>query len=127
MRFGCGYIRQLVTSENAATWVAEQDGRMAGFAIVEWAEDAGGITAYIQTIEVAAEKRSRGVGSELLRHAEASARAAGAGVVWLHVDAENTDAIRLYEAHGYAREGREENYYPRRRPALIYAKTLKAA
>jgi ribosomal protein S18 acetylase RimI-like enzyme len=62
----------------------------------------------------------------LLRRAEGSARAAGAALVWLHVDAENSTAIRLYETHGYAHRGREENYYPRRRPALIYAKELKS-
>jgi len=43
----------------------------------------------------------------LLRLIEGSARAAGAQLIWLHVDAENASAIRLYEAHGYLCERRE--------------------
>ncbi len=123
LRFGRGYMRQLVASSQGATWIAEEEGRMAGFAIVDWIEDAGA-AAYIQTIEVVAEARSRGAGGELLRRMEASARAAGAATIWLHVDAENAPAIRLYENHGYRREGREDRYYGRGRAALIYSKHL---
>jgi ribosomal protein S18 acetylase RimI-like enzyme len=124
LRFGRAYMRRLVSGEDAATWIAEEDGRMAGFAIVEWSGGAGAIAAYIQTIEVAPEKRGQGVGGALMRSVEKSAQAAGATVIWLHVDAENTGAIRLYEAHGYRREGRKANYYPRGRAALIYTKAL---
>jgi len=45
-------------------------------------------------------------------------------LIWLHVDVTNAGAIRLYEVHGYRCEGREENYYPRGRAALIYVKRL---
>jgi ribosomal protein S18 acetylase RimI-like enzyme len=125
-RFGRRQMRQLVQSGNAATWIAEQDGRMCGFAIAEWTAQAGQIAAYIQTIEVAPDWRGQGVGGELLGRIEASARAAGAKPIWLHVDAENAAAIRLYEANGYRIEGREENYYPRGRAALICSKALGA-
>jgi ribosomal protein S18 acetylase RimI-like enzyme len=124
LRFGRAYMRRLVSSEDAATWIAEEDGRMAGFAIVEWSGGAGAIAAYIQTIEVAPEKRGQGIGGALMRSVEQSAQAAGATMIWLHVDAENAGAIRLYEAHGYRPEGREANYYPRGRAALIYIKAL---
>jgi ribosomal protein S18 acetylase RimI-like enzyme len=97
---------------------------MAGFSIVQWAEEAGRVIAYIQTIEVAPEQLRQGIGNELLRRIEASARAAGAQTIWLHVDAANAGAIGLYEANGYRSEGREENYYARDRAALIYAKPL---
>ena len=69
-RFGRGYMRQLVNRSNAVTWIAEEDGRMAGFAIVEWMRERGGLTAYIQTLEVAPEFRGRGIGGELLRRME---------------------------------------------------------
>jgi ribosomal protein S18 acetylase RimI-like enzyme len=113
-------MRQLVEAADAATWIAEEDDRMAGFAIVEWAT---GI-AYIQTLEVLPERRGMGVGGELLRLTEESARASDAEVIWLHVDAENDGAIRLYERHGYRYENRAEDYYARGRAALIYAKRL---
>jgi ribosomal-protein-alanine N-acetyltransferase len=125
-RFGRGTMRQLVHCSNAATWIAEEDGRMAGFAIVEWTREPDEIIAYIQTLEVAPEQRGRGVGGELLLRIEGSARAAGAQAMWLHVDAENEDAIRLYQAHGYLCERREENYYARGRAGLMYSKLLGA-
>ena len=124
LRFSRGYMQRLVRSARAATWVGEESGEMAGFAIVEWRDATGLVTAYLQTIEVAPEKRGQGVGGELMRLAEQSAQAAGAAAIWLHVDAENAAAIRLYEARGYRREGREANYYPRGRAALVYAKPL---
>jgi ribosomal-protein-alanine N-acetyltransferase len=68
--------------------------------------------------------RGRGVGGALLGSIEDSARAAGAGLIWLHVEATNAAAIRLYEAQGYACDGRQENYYPQGRAALIYVKRL---
>jgi ribosomal protein S18 acetylase RimI-like enzyme len=123
-RFGRGYMQQLVNSSNAATWIAENDGQMAGFAIVEWRERKKRITAYIQTIEVSPESRGQDVGRELLARVEDSSRAASAALIWLHVDAANTAAIRLYERQGYSCEGRQENFYPGGRAALVYLKRL---
>jgi ribosomal protein S18 acetylase RimI-like enzyme len=123
-RFSRGYLRQLVANAQTATWVAEEDGSVAGFATVQLREEAAQQAAYIETIEVGRQWRGLGVGSELLRRLEGSAQAAGARLLWLHVDAENASAIRLYEAHGYSREGTEENFYPRGRTALVYAKPL---
>ena len=124
LRFSRGYMRQLVGNPETATWIAEQDGRMAGFAIVQWLHDEDATVAYIQTIEVAADKRRQGIAGELLRSVEASARDAGAQAIWLHVDAKNSAALRLYERRGYAGQGREEHYYARDRAALVYCKKL---
>jgi ribosomal protein S18 acetylase RimI-like enzyme len=126
-RFSRRYMHQLVNCANVATWMAEEDGQMAGFAIVEWNQEPDEMTAYIQTIEVAPEKRGCGVGRELLSRIEGSARLAGTSLIWLHVEVANAGAIRLYEAHGYLCEGRRENYYPRGRSALIYGKRLDSA
>lgn len=132
LRFPRDYMRSLVESSNAAAWIAQElaaegsGGGMAGFAIVEWTHKAGGATAYIQTLEVAPGARRRGIGGELLRRLESSAQSAGAQLIWLHVDAENTSAIHLYESRGYEHKGREENYYARSRAALVYAKALAA-
>lgn len=126
LRFHRSYMRQLVASPQAATWIAEEDGRMAGFAIVEWNEEPDGTAAYIQTIEVDPEQRRRGIGRELLRRAEDSARQAGAHLIWLHVHEDNAEAQRLYQAHGYRRAGREEHYYARGQAALVAVKPLNA-
>lgn len=123
-RFSRQYMRQLVSRSNATTWIAEQDGQMCGFAIVERTQEPGRVIGYIQTIEVLSGCRGLGVGGEMLRRVEDSARASGAQSIWLHVDERNSSAIKLYAARGYLREGREEDYYGPNHAALIYAKLL---
>jgi [ribosomal protein S18]-alanine N-acetyltransferase len=100
---------------------------MAGFAIVDLKASSETPAAYIQTIEVTPGQRGRGIGTGLLRRIESSAREAGAHSIWLHVDTENANAIRLYEMHGYARQGREEHFYARHRAAFVYAKPIAEA
>jgi ribosomal protein S18 acetylase RimI-like enzyme len=124
LRFGRRLMQRLVASANSATWIAEQDGRMAGFAIVEWSKTPFGVLAYIATIEVAPGMRKSGAGTELLRRVEDSARSAGASSLWLHVDAQNGPAMRLYEKNGFEQRGREENYYAPGLAALMYEKAL---
>ena len=123
-RFSRRYMRHLVQQSRAATWVAEESFCLSGFAIVEWSTQGAGVVAYIATIEVLPQVRCRGIGSELLRRVEGSAHAEGASEIWLHVDAENGSAIRLYEAFGYCSVGRAEHYYARGRAAKIYKKQL---
>jgi [ribosomal protein S18]-alanine N-acetyltransferase len=123
-RFSRRYMRHLVQQHRTATWVAEESFCLSGFAIVEWSTQGAGIIAYIATIEVLPEMRCHGIGSELLRRIEGSAHAEGAIEIWLHVDAENASAIRLYESFGYRNAGRAEHYYARGRAAKIYIKQL---
>jgi len=125
LRFGRGLMRQLTGQSNGATWIAEEE-RMCGFGIVEWTRDEAGVAAYIQTLEVVHEARGRGVGGELLRRMEDSAKAAAAEEIRLHVNAENRAAIRLYERYGYEERGRAAGYYGRGTTALIYGKALRA-
>ena len=126
-RFPQRYMRRLLESPGTITWIAEENGQVAGFAIADCEWDGGGLIAYIQTIEVLPAMRARGAGNELLRRIEDSARELGARSIWLHVDSQNAGALRLYESHGYACEGRKDRYYPQGRAALIYRKLLKGA
>jgi ribosomal protein S18 acetylase RimI-like enzyme len=123
-RFTRRYMRQLIASPNSATWIAEQNTKLTGFAILEWAQQISGVVAYIATIEVLPEFRAQGIGAELLRRLEGSANAERAIAMWLHVDMENASAIRLYERLGYQNSGRAEHFYARNRPAAIYVKHL---
>ncbi len=123
-RFGRRYMKKLVDAPDSATWIAEGDDGMAGFAIVEWSHELHGVSAYIETIEVAPAFRRRGVAGNLMQRVEASARTAGATVLWLHVAAENAAAIRLYESHGFVYEGSEEHFYALDRGAHVYRKTI---
>lgn len=123
-RFSRSYMRQLVRSADSATWIADDSGRMAGFAIVEWSEQPAGTIAYIPTIEVLPEWRGQGIGATLLERLEESAMDHNSVALWLHVDAENANAIRLYERSGYRESGRAEHFYARNRAAAIYVKRL---
>jgi ribosomal protein S18 acetylase RimI-like enzyme len=126
-RFTRTYMRQLIRQENSATWIALDGEIMRGFGLAEWTRERLGIVAYVQTLEVLPEARGQGVGMELLRRLEGSASAALAVGIWLHVNAVNEAAIRVYEKSGYRLSGREEDYYGRGKPALVYAKLFDGA
>lgn len=123
-RFGRIFMRRLILHQRVATWIAEDAAVMRGFGIVVWSVESG---AYVQTLEVLPEARGRGIAAELLRRLEGSAAAAGAGMIRLHVDAENAPAVRVYERAGYLLREREQNYYGRGRAGLAYEKALGAA
>jgi ribosomal protein S18 acetylase RimI-like enzyme len=123
-RFTRRYMRELIASQETVTWVAEEDGHLAGFAIVEFIRQVAPTVAYISTIEVLPIERGHGIGAELLRRLEGSANAERATGIWLHVDVENVSAIRLYERLGYKKNSRANHYYARNRPAAIYVKQL---
>lgn len=63
----------------------------------------------VWNLAVAEEHRRRGIGSELLRHAHAGAREAGALTIGLEVLIGNTAAIRFYEQAGYKERRRRES------------------
>jgi ribosomal protein S18 acetylase RimI-like enzyme len=124
LRFSREYIRQLVSRVKAATWVAEEDGKLTGFASAGWKTRRSGTVAYLETIEVSPGSRGKGIGRELLRLIEGSAAEARAASIWLHVDTENLDAIRLYESQGYHHEGNMQEFYADGHPAFVFNKQL---
>lgn len=127
LRFGRRYMRQLVESPATVTWLAEEAGCLAGFAILERSKVDGEIVGYVQTLEVSHDHRRRGVGLHLLLNLERSARESGAAAVWLHVDEKNAPALELYRSQGYERQARHEHYYGQGQAAEVYRKKLTAA
>jgi len=127
LRFTRRYLRDLFRRPQTAIWVAEENNHLAGFSAASWAVRKAGITAYVETIEVLPDLRGQGIGSALLRRVELSAAAAGVQIIWLHVDARNAGAIRLYEALQYLCDGSREDFYPDGNAALIYRKQLLTA
>jgi ribosomal protein S18 acetylase RimI-like enzyme len=123
-RFERRYMQSLVNNPEAVTWIAEEDGAMAGFGIADWTAIHGQKMGYIQTLEVVPEKRRRGIGLELVHRVEASARLFDCRYLWLHVDVKNTAAIRLYEGERFERKGSRLDYYGEGRPAAVYSKIL---
>jgi ribosomal protein S18 acetylase RimI-like enzyme len=60
-----------------------------------------GSVAMLDELYVLPERRNAGIGSRLLRSAEAAITERGGEVLEINVDGEDTDARRFYERHGY--------------------------
>ena len=58
--------------------------------------------AYLDDFSVTEAFRGRGIGTALLRRAEAYARERGVPAVLLHVEKSNGGALRLYERQGWS-------------------------
>jgi ribosomal protein S18 acetylase RimI-like enzyme len=74
---------------------AYEDERLIGFVYVAW---DGSQHAFLLEPTVHPDYRRRGIGRELVRHAEAASREAGCE--WLHVDHE-AELTAFYEACGF--------------------------
>ncbi len=83
--------------------------------------------ADVQTVAVAVEEQGRGTGRILLGALIDVARDRGAGVVHLEVRADNAAAIGLYQAWGFAADGRRRDYYGRGCDALLMSCRLSSA
>ena len=81
-------------------YVAEA-GRVVAFLSVEVHREAQAYL-YLDDFSVTEAYRNRGIGTELLRTAEACAQELGIPAVTLHVEKSNVSALRLYERRGYA-------------------------
>ena len=79
---------------------------------------------HIITIDVVAEARRTGVGSALLRAAEAQLLRTGARVVALETPVNNEAAIRFYKQKGYFVEKTVPGYYSNQMDALVMTKEL---
>jgi mycothiol synthase len=87
--------------------VAEQEGRVAGFALVR---DHGEKIAYVDLLAVHPDSAGKGLGSALLRTAYAGAAQAGFRSGRLGVASDNPNAIRLYARVGMTQRWRVDSY-----------------
>jgi ribosomal protein S18 acetylase RimI-like enzyme len=89
------------------TLVAEDGGRVVGFAGVGPAEDddAGPTTGEVYAIYVSPERLRQGIGATLLARAEDALREAGYDEATLWVLAANAGAIAFYERAGWRADG----------------------
>ena len=104
-------------------WVAEQQGKFAGYAIFINAVEE----CHLLNISIDPDLQGRGYGRQLLSQLIDNAKEYSAVCVFLEVRPSNTYAIQLYESEGFNEVGIRKRYYPAkhgREDAIIYAKEL---
>lgn len=97
--------RDAFAQDDFAAWVAEVDGRPAGFLDLILFPDVahGGKIGVINNLVVDAPVRGRGLGTRLLREAIHYSRQRGAVELHVWTDFDNTAALELYESVGFVR------------------------
>jgi [ribosomal protein S18]-alanine N-acetyltransferase len=124
LRFDREYMLELLTRPGSIAFVVEEQRSIVAFAIASLHTKTNLCIAYIETIEVLAEFRSRGLARKLLAQLEASAEAQRASKILLHVDCLNEIAVRLYETSGYSKVKERVHFYPNGNTAFVYQKSL---
>ncbi len=87
--------------------LAEEEGRVIGYAGLQTVLDEG----YITNIAVSRDFRGRGVGSALVERLKEKAREKGLAFISLEVRQSNAAAIALYEKQGFKTVGKRKNFY----------------
>jgi len=107
------YLRTVQRHPDAAVFVAEDDGRIAGR--LSLSRDPHPSSRHVADLGlmVAHGHRRRGIGKMLLEEAVIWARASGIRKLELHVFPWNEPAIGLYESFGFEREGYRKAHYAR--------------
>ena len=96
-----GYLDRFWGEGEDRIYIADAGGEAVGFLSAEVYHDPVD-HVYLDDFSVTAGYRNRGIGSALLRAAEAHAGETGSRAVLLHVEKTNTSAMRFYERSGYS-------------------------
>ena len=99
--FPDGYLDRFLGEGEERIYIADAGGEAVGFLSAEVYHDPVD-HVYLDDFSVTAGYRNRGIGSALLRAAEAYAGETGSRAVLLHVEKTNTSAMRFYERSGYS-------------------------
>jgi len=130
--------RAAVVDDDAYILVAERDGRVIGVGVVHvaarddmgWGPDSetpsfmDETSAYLESIEVSAEMRNRGIGTALLHEVENEAQRRGKAYIRLHTDGQKVDAHRFYERNGWLYEKTVHPSWKQGRATRVYVKRL---
>ena len=123
-RFDLGSMRRYATHPKAIVVVAEVDGGMCGFIVVNPGRRQALRAAYVTTLDVHPEYRRQVIARSLLVEAERRAAATGAVAMQLHVFAGNLGAIQFYAAAGYEQILLTPDFYAPGLDAWLLAKSL---
>ncbi len=117
-----GNYSSVLGDPSCHVFVAQNGNSLVGFSVIKF-NTRGPVdsdsSVELQTLYVQENFIGHGVGTLLLRAAEAKARQRSNGALWLTVNAKNARAIAFYARHGYTMigttyfalgEGRHENH-----------------
>ena len=99
-------LARILASPNDRLYVAEEEGRVVGtfqLTFIQTLVHRGRLRATVESVHVAGDRRSRGIGAAMIAFAVEEARKAGAGVVQLTSNKRRTQAHRFYERIGFTR------------------------
>lgn len=95
-----GYLERYFADGEDRLVVAEAEGKVVGYLAAEVHREEIDYL-YFDDLSVSGAYRSRGIGTALIRDAEAYGRSLGIGAFVLHAEKTNEGARRLYERLGY--------------------------
>ena len=111
-----------IRSANSVVITAVDNDVIVGFAVMHFKDDS----AHLNLLAVEPEYRRSGIGRNLVRWLEKSAKVAGIGFVSLEVRASNHRALRFYAELGYRETGMLLGYYSGVDDATLLARDLRA-
>lgn len=118
-------LRYFLTHPGCSCWIAEQDdGKLAGFVIIERASHNAKPAGHIVTLDVAPPQRRRGLGTLLMQTAEEQMKQEGTGLMSLEVAENNPAAREFYRRLGFVVRGKIARYYAGRIDAEVMEKEI---
>ena len=116
-------LRYFLTLPSADCVIAEESGRIVGFAVSE----ENPPLAHIITLDVTEKHRRLGVGAALLQQLESNLAARGVRSILLETANDNEAAVAFWKRYGYRIEATLKRYYLRRIDAYEMRKILPGA
>lgn len=113
-------ITRHIREPESVVLVAQAGERLAGFAIMRFAEEH----AHLDLLAVRPEMRRLGMGRRLLDWLNESALVAGISLVYLEVRADNREARDFYQRLGFKNFKQIPGYYSGRETAICMARDL---
>jgi len=116
------FISDALREQPDGVFVAELDGKVAGFAAVifrDWQN-----IAYLDYIQVKTSEMRKGVGHNLIEKCINWSKMKGARIVYTETGRNNVRAIEFYKKHGFQITGYIPEYYRKGLDAVILVRKL---
>jgi ribosomal-protein-alanine N-acetyltransferase len=124
-----GMIRRWLDLDTAITFIALQEGKPVGFAMLGTIESDLTIPAVTEILAIAVrpDTQRMGIGQLLLREVEKKAASMGEERLFLHTATGNIAAQRLFMKNAYRPLETKRNFYPKGQDALMMVKEIDSS